>query len=753
MRVPLTTSALSPIFRRTTPATYAIRTEVKVYHRGVDLEADAPVDVFATEVGGTPLAQPLRTDDGGRIEGQNGEECWVEEADLPVDLVIEGTVIPWNPGARTFAGLEDTDPDAETPGAVVRGSGPRSVVPMVLRDQWWAGDFGAKFAGDDETETLQTALSECHTAKRALHLPEGRAGISETLATNGAEATVVRGAGKELTVLEHGVPGNNLFEPTGPSITPGEGLDTTVIATLTEPAALGATTITVDSTTGIAPGDYLLLKDSAYDLYGNTIKELVGKGGQGIRANKVLSPTSVELAGRLDWALGAGTTTIRKLVTANAAFADLTILNAEPGKNTAAARGIFTQAIRDLHLERVRFELLDGPAAYLRSTPGWRAIDCDFIDLSEDEPNGYGLVVGPMTTAGQMRGCFGRGGRHLITSTQDDGEIIPQHALTSDCLVTEHAYAAFDNHYGSRFFTYVNCKVMNQRKGSEPGGSIGFQMRGEDHRVINPDVSGTEQGVTFNSATRGVLDGGRLLDVKTGVTLNNAEDFTLKGGTTIKASETPVLVKTPHASWAGAVTKMSLDDFTVKGDPSGYAIDFEAALAGAKIGSRFRAPEASRRFRNVGIGSIEPESPYVTTSVIKTADEVVNNSETMQDDDHLQFAIGANEKWLVEVLLNVAGVSQNADFKVGWAYPAGASHKWQGNNNWSSTAVGAAPNALGTATQSAGLGNSEIALLFRGWVQAGATAGIVKFQWAQNTKTAEDVTVKAGSMLRLRRVA
>ena len=56
--------------------------------------------------------------------------------------------------------------------------------------------------------------------------------------------------------------------------------------------------------------------------------------------------------------------------------------------------------------------------------------------------------------------------------------------------------------------------------------------------------------------------------------------------------------------------------------------------------------------------------------IVKTADEVVNNSTTLQNDDHMFFPIDANER--VAFLLHLTHVGgSTADLKVNFAGPSG----------------------------------------------------------------------------------
>src|SRR4030042_1672706 len=72
--------------------------------------------------------------------------------------------------------------------------------------------------------------------------------------------------------------------------------------------------------------------------------------------------------------------------------------------------------------------------------------------------------------------------------------------------------------------------------------------------------------------------------------------------------------------------------------------------------------------------------------VRKTADETVNNSIALQNDDHLLFAIGANEVWDVTLMLLVTTPSVTPFFKIGWSYPASCLMFW-GLPSFTSTAA------------------------------------------------------------------
>jgi hypothetical protein len=144
----------------------------------------------------------------------------------------------------------------------------------------------------------------------------------------------------------------------------------------------------------------------------------------------------------------------------------------------------------------------------------------------------------------------------------------------------------------------------------------------------------------------------------------------------------------------------------------------------------------------------------------KTANEIVNNSTTLQNDDHLTVAVGANQTWIiryhVRVLSNAA-----ADVKFGLSVPASTAGAFYG--------IGPATNTTGAATTDASMvwGNTIATALSFGatgsgdythifltaTVRVAGTAGNVVLQFAQATANASDTTVGEDSVMIAERVA
>ncbi len=152
---------------------------------------------------------------------------------------------------------------------------------------------------------------------------------------------------------------------------------------------------------------------------------------------------------------------------------------------------------------------------------------------------------------------------------------------------------------------------------------------------------------------------------------------------------------------------------------------------------------------------------YVPIYVVKPADETINTSAVLQNDDALLFAISASVTLYVhfELYLWVVGANTTMDAKLAWTTPAGATILWapQSNNlgttdgTWGrrEAAVAGNPPVAGGTVITVGTGAStNIFVIFAGYVFGGGTAGNVQLQWAQNTSDAGNLTVKQGSYLR-----
>lgn len=134
---------------------------------------------------------------------------------------------------------------------------------------------------------------------------------------------------------------------------------------------------------------------------------------------------------------------------------------------------------------------------------------------------------------------------------------------------------------------------------------------------------------------------------------------------------------------------------------------------------------------------------------VKEADETVISNATLQDDDELLFAVGANEVFQFEGVLNITTPAA-ADFRIGITGPTGATGSLSaiysdlstGSIDAGSVAIGAAGGLL---LISGSVGNI---VRFWGGIHNGSTSGNLTLQWAQATSTASNTTVMAGSYIK-----
>lgn len=146
---------------------------------------------------------------------------------------------------------------------------------------------------------------------------------------------------------------------------------------------------------------------------------------------------------------------------------------------------------------------------------------------------------------------------------------------------------------------------------------------------------------------------------------------------------------------------------------------------------------------------LETETVRTGGKVRKAADETVNNSANLQNDDALLFTPAVNSAYHVKFIVFLI-TGGTPDFKWAVTVPAGA--EFAGVSNY----VGKDANAITTGVAAEAFGTSTTTnqvLTIEGILTMGATAGNCQFQWAQNTATAEDTKVLTNSLLFYERIA
>lgn len=142
----------------------------------------------------------------------------------------------------------------------------------------------------------------------------------------------------------------------------------------------------------------------------------------------------------------------------------------------------------------------------------------------------------------------------------------------------------------------------------------------------------------------------------------------------------------------------------------------------------------------------------------KAADESVSNN-TLQDDNHLTFAVAASEVWVIHYHLYVTCAVATADISLKPSVPAGATCRWgiAGVNDTATNTVEAKRQTHPSAALSSGVPATSIIdpyIEFVVTVENGGNAGNVVLQWAQATTDGSNaVTLKRGSWMIATKVA
>jgi hypothetical protein len=137
---------------------------------------------------------------------------------------------------------------------------------------------------------------------------------------------------------------------------------------------------------------------------------------------------------------------------------------------------------------------------------------------------------------------------------------------------------------------------------------------------------------------------------------------------------------------------------------------------------------------------------------LKTTDETVTSSTTLQNDDDLRFSALASTKYGFEIECWY-DTPTAADFKYDVNGPAGASLVQIVCEHIAPGAAAFTDNAIQTAFAFTAIAVTETSgtngfVRIRGIVHNGTTAGTGVMRWAQNTSNASATTVRAGSLIR-----
>lgn len=232
---------------------------------------------------------------------------------------------------------------------------------------------------------------------------------------------------------------------------------------------------------------------------------------------------------------------------------------------------------------------------------------------------------------------------------------------------------------------------------------------------------------------------------------NGAGSITVSTPQDIHSGASPTFVAETLSG--GTASKIVWLDGAKKTTTTGANQAANAFYAGPNSGSA-----AEPTFRVIALADLPIQSQTIVKR--KTADESVTSSTTLQDDDHLSFAIGANEEWLVTINLDAGAALATTGIKLAITTPTSATQNITASVtpdvNTAANAHFRRTTSSGTALDFAaatlaGVGNAGIQLQI--WVLNSTNAGNVTLQFAQSTSSGTAVTLRKGSGLTANRIA
>jgi hypothetical protein len=138
---------------------------------------------------------------------------------------------------------------------------------------------------------------------------------------------------------------------------------------------------------------------------------------------------------------------------------------------------------------------------------------------------------------------------------------------------------------------------------------------------------------------------------------------------------------------------------------------------------------------------------------IKTADETVINSTSVQDDDQLFLSVAANATYAFTGWIWFSSPVTTVDLRAAFSLPSGATmfRSGMGQINGATTGNGVVDTSVLSLAGQEGRGafGTSLAVHYAGYVVTAGTAGNLQFRWAQVVAGVDEIRVKAGSWIQL----
>lgn len=215
-----------------------------------------------------------------------------------------------------------------------------------------------------------------------------------------------------------------------------------------------------------------------------------------------------------------------------------------------------------------------------------------------------------------------------------------------------------------------------------------------------------------------------------------------------------------HAQLHDAATVADSDtiDLTLTGQQISGAVRTQMSItsdtSGVMLSGDEASPGNSQYYGTDGSGTkgfhALPSGGGTWTTVLKTADETKTSDTSYAADAVLKFSVSANTKyvWRAWIFIDFDG---DADFKFGVTAPSSPTlaRWWKQNYVGTTSSNTGLVTAYGSGYTAAAANSSTNNATLHAWgiLHNGANAGEIAFEWAQNSSSADPVTVLAGSYI------
>ena len=287
------------------------------------------------------------------------------------------------------------------------------------------------------------------------------------------------------------------------------------------------------------------------------------------------------------------------------------------------------------------------------------------------------------------------------------------------------SYMIFDNNFAPTSGTAIHNRLLFSGTVNQTGGANGIVRAVYD----NPTLTAVADYRSFQT------------DVNTA----NAKGFVQTG-----ASSTNNFVGNTAVGTASTPNASALIDMvsTTKGFGAPVMTDTERDAIGSPREGLvvYTTDQDALSLRDNGIWKRLP----TTRTILKTADETVNNSSTYQADDHLIFTAKANKKYVVKYYLYVEDVAfngSNGAMKLKVTAPSATTLRYGATGGAGLAAAYGDSGTDVTVTDVFGSTPNEGHVILTAYINPGASDRTVTLEWAQITADASDTKILEGSFM------